>query len=116
MKIPKDLISYFETALWCSFDDNSDPLDQNYAIEDISPECMEKAQKDLNKFKELAGDLLNGLDSEQVAHDFWLTRNRHGAGFWDGDYLESIGNKLTEIAHSFGEVNLYVAADMRIYS
>lgn len=21
----------------------------------------------------------------QAGHDFWLTRNGHGAGFWDGD-------------------------------
>lgn len=36
------------------------------------------------------------------ATDFWLTRNRHGAGFWDrgaGD----VGKRLTQAAHGFGE-------------
>ena len=55
------------------------------------------------------------IDMEQVAHDFWLTRNRHGAGFWDGDYEEEAGKKLTEIAHSFGEVHPYVGDDGKIY-
>jgi len=31
----------------------------------------------------------------QAGHDFWLTRNGHGAGFWDGDWPET-GDALTE--------------------
>lgn len=40
----------------------------------------------------------------QAGRDFWFTRNYHGCGFWDGDWVE--GEKLTAIAHSYGEVNL----------
>jgi hypothetical protein len=50
-----------------------------------------------------------------VAHDFWLTRNHHGAGFWDGDYPEPLGKQLTELAHSYGECELYVGDDSKIY-
>ena len=35
----------------------------------------------------------------------WLTRNRHGAGFWDRG-LGRVGDILTEVAHSFGEAYL----------
>jgi hypothetical protein len=44
---------------------------------------------------------------EYAGHDFWLTRNHHGAGFWDGDWEQSAGEKLTALAESFGEFNLY---------
>lgn len=43
-------------------------------------------------------------DFKQAGHDFWLTRNHHGAGFWDGDYPEPEGTELTKLSHSFGEV------------
>jgi len=49
---------------------------------------------------------------EQMAHDFWLTRNRHGAGFWDGDYPKALGEKLTEFSHKFGEVHILPEDDM----
>jgi len=43
----------------------------------------------------------------QGGHDFWLTRNGHGAGFWDrgaGD----VGDRLTVAAHAWGECHPYV--------
>lgn len=40
---------------------------------------------------------------EQAGHDFWLTRNRHGAGFWDDGWPEDAEKTLTDLAHSFGE-------------
>jgi hypothetical protein len=47
-------------------------------------------------------------------HDFWLTRNGHGAGFWDGE-LGDIGDRLTEASKAFGEVCLTVCDDGEIY-
>jgi hypothetical protein len=107
---------YLETALWSSTADNGDALDKNYSLEDVSEETFTKAAKDWQEFLVKCGDLLTDLDLSDVAHDFWLTRNRHGAGFWDGDYEKDIGEKLTEIAHSFGEIDLYVGDDNKIYS
>lgn len=42
----------------------------------------------------------------QAGHDFWLTRNRHGAGYWDRG-LGNLGKRLTESAHGYGEVCVY---------
>jgi hypothetical protein len=42
--------------------------------------------------------------SAVAGHDFWLTRNRHGAGFWDGHWRDSA--ELTQIAHSYGEQHI----------
>lgn len=47
---------------------------------------------------------------EQHGGDFALTRNRHGAGFWDRGYGE-VGDRLTEAAHAFGEAWLIVTDD-----
>lgn len=46
---------------------------------------------------------------EQAGHDFWLTRNGHGAGFWDrGDFYRARdgfdrAEVLDKTARSFGE-------------
>ena len=119
------LDSYLETALWSSTDDSDpsggDPLDKNYDISDIESETVEKAKKDLELFFDKCSEkypgILDQYDDEQIGHDFWLTRNGHGAGFWDGDYEETPGDgkKLTEIAKTFKEVNLYVGDDGQIH-
>lgn len=108
---------YVETALWSEIDDNGDPLDENYALEDIDGQSLKNMKKDCKDFirhlKErkiklcLRGDDTNENEiSEMLGHDFWLTRNRHGAGFWDGDWEN--GEVLTELSHNFGGSNLYV--------
>jgi hypothetical protein len=107
------LQSYIGTALWSSLDDDDEPFDNNYSIEDLAPETIAKMKADCDKFcAENAADI---ADNEALAgHDFWLTRNRHGAGFWDGDWPEA-GERLTAASYKFGEVNLYVGDDGLIY-
>ena len=46
--------------------------------------------------------------------DFWLTRNGHGAGFWDRG-LGSVGDELTKNAKPFGSVDAYVGDDGKVY-
>ena len=106
--------AYLTIALWSTTHDD-EPLEEQYGIADCSEKLIQEALSDLEAFCKSAGELLDGLDIEQVAHAFWLTRNRHGAGFWDRG-LGEVGRKLTDIAHSFGEVDLYVGDDGEIYS
>ncbi len=110
---------YLVTALWSSTDesreDGGDPMDANYGIEDIEPNTIAAAELDCNRFRELAGKMLNENDDPTAgAHDFLLTRNGHGAGFWDGDWPEG-GESLTTICKQFGEFHLYVGDDGRVY-
>lgn len=112
----KMLRSYLETALWSSADEGDEGLDANYSIDDVSFATKRQAVRDLHTFCRMAGELLDGLSPVVVAHDFWLTRNGHGAGFWDVDYPEEVGKALTELAHSFGSVDLYVGDDGLIHS
>lgn len=48
------------------------------------------------------------MDPGQVGHDFVLTRNHHGAGFWDRGLGEK-GDRLTKNAHPYGELTWYQA-------
>ena len=108
---------YLITALWSSTDYNNDdaPIDDNYDISDIDLPTIKQAIKDCLRFIELAekDDLLQYCDNEQAGHDFWLTRNHHGAGFWDGDYPIN-GDKLTELSEQFGSLDLYITDDNKV--
>lgn len=111
--------AYIEAALWSSTDDFDDatgvPLDENHGPEDIAPETLAQIVADCADFQTAHYDDISD-DLSRAGHDFWLTRNRHGAGFWDGDYPQAIGAKLTEASHAYGEVNLYVGDDGQIYA
>lgn len=69
----------------------------------------DNAYKDCAKFVEQAAGLTECWSDEQLGHDFWLTRNGHGTGFWDRNWKN--GDKLTEIAQSFGEKYVYVSGN-----
>jgi hypothetical protein len=54
---------------------------------------------------------------EQAGHDFWLTRNGHGAGFWEtGDWTEEAGRILTDASKGFKESHLCIGDDGKIHS
>lgn len=115
---------YVEAALWASTDysdeSGGEPLDKNYDESDIAPSAIKEMRKEAADFFQANfGDLEkyveeSGLDFSYAGHDFWLTRNRHGAGFWDRG-LGRLGDKLTKEAHAYGTSNLYVGDDGRIY-
>jgi hypothetical protein len=73
------------------------------------------AEKDCADFQAANAEDLTEIDSAQAGHDFWLTRNRHGAGFWDRGY-GAVGDRLTAAAHAYGSVDLYAGDDNLIYS
>lgn len=106
--------AYIEAALWSSVDDNDQPLDKNYGLYNIAPQTLSCMIADCERFQRENAEALLERGDEQGGHDFWLTRNGHGAGFWDGDWPEH-GDELTKAAKAFGEVDLYVGDDKRIY-
>ncbi len=111
---------YLGCALWSSNDESNeqggDPMDSNYSISDIAPETREAAVKECASFvwKNRKALRLSGLMPGSAGHDFWLTRNGHGAGYWDRG-LGDVGDALTDACKPYGEVNLYVGDDGRIY-
>jgi hypothetical protein len=103
---------YLETALWSSSDEDGEPLDRQFSVSDFAPEAIEQAEKDCLDF--LSTNDVGDLDESEVGHNFWLTRNRHGAGFWDLG-LGALGDRLTKAAHVYGECDVYLGDDGKLY-
>lgn len=101
------LQAYLDTALWSSADEDGDPLDRTYDAEDLTPAFVEDSRADCEAFvRDNAADLAaSGLSADQIGHNFWLTREGHGAGFWDLG-LGDVGDRLTESARAYGSVDL----------
>jgi hypothetical protein len=120
--------AYVTAALWSSADDADEFLDSNYTAADLAPETAAAMRADCEKFLAecalyLAEDhrtptraAYDYTVEESAGHDFWLTRNHHGAGFWDGDWAEPAAAALTTVSHNFGEFDLYIGDDGKIWS
>lgn len=106
--------AYVECALWCSTGDDGEPLDADYTVDDIAPEAIADMRNDVAAFCADNASDLDSIPADMVGHDFWLTRNRHGAGFWDRGY-GALGDRLTEAAHVYGSSDLYVGDDGSLY-
>lgn len=113
-----NLSDYIECALWSSTDFEGEPLDDLDA--ELDETARQQMNEDLTAFFAEVDEIrakYEGEDfptAEQIAHDFWLTRNRHGAGFWDCG-LGDLGRELTEMAHAWGSADLYLGDDGSIY-
>lgn len=113
---PKFVDAYLEAALWSSIGPDGEPLDRSFGVEDMTPETINKAIEDSNKFITENRELLERHGNEsQHGHDFWLTRNGHGAGFWDRGYGDD-GDTLTAAAEAdeFGEEYIVVDDDSKL--
>jgi hypothetical protein len=111
---------YVECAFWSSHDDDGTPFERT--DHELSEEADASMRADCADFLELLErENVNWSavwGDEQLGHDFWLTRNGHGAGFWDRfwDCPEAeMGDRLTAIAKTYGESSLYVGDDGRLY-
>jgi len=86
--------AYVECALWSSTDpdDNDRPLDDKFTEKDIDPESLAKMRADCDRFFDENQELLqHAVSDDHAGHDLWLSRNGHGAGYFDGE------------AHEYGE-------------
>jgi hypothetical protein len=115
MNTDEMLAGYVTCALWSSTTDDGTPMDDEYDTDDIASEALAEMRQDVEAFADSEADDLDGMDAGQAGHDFWLTRNHHGAGFWDRGLGER-GDRLTAAAQSYGSVDLYVGDDGKIYS
>lgn len=114
-----------ETILW------SNELDE-FSASDINESCLNRLYKEFMSFVEKAekqiteviGDSWDSIDDfydvlqpadNQTEHDFILTRNREGAGFWDGDWCPTVSVILDTIAKSFPEIYATKGDDGKIY-
>ena len=119
--------AYLEAILFAETDNADDsggePLDRNYDLWDFDPDSLDKAVEDCRRFQEENTADLALYDhpqwtaAELGGHDFWLTRNGHGCGFWDrNDCLpQEARDRLTAAAEKAREYYLYLGDDGVIY-
>jgi hypothetical protein len=114
---------YIDAAIWFSpSDEQGRELNTDHGPEDLAECTQHEMGKDCYHFLQQASPYLDMDDDAELkdaGQDFFLTRNRHGAGFWDGDWDHKSKDavaELTAIAKSFGEWNLYAGDDNLLYS
>lgn len=92
-----------------------EPLDAEFGPDDITSETMAQFRADCAAFYDSCADDLADMAPEQAGHDFWLTRNGHGTGFWARG-LGARGDRLSDMAQTYGEINLYVGNDGKVWA
>ena len=132
MEMNPTLIALAETVLFSDQDHYGFPLDANYSIKDFEEESLKKLYSEYQQFlsiveekiTEKIGDRWDCIDDfydlhqpapNQTEYDYILTRNRHGAGFWDGDWSSEVSQILTDAAHSQTEFTAVIDDDGKIY-
>ena len=98
-----------------------EPLDDHFEYSDFTEEALRKAETEVSAwFKYLCFDTgtpslydlaLEYTDDGHIAHDFWMTRNEHGVGYWDGDYGDALGDRLTKACDSHGRQHVWINED-----
>lgn len=117
------LAAYLETAMWADRDEEW-PEDADFAPE--AREAMrDEAGRWFDRHKEAlaaaiaTGNVKCGPDLDawgHAGHDLWLTRNGHGAGYWDGDWPEPWAETLTNAAKEVGGRGLYLSDDGAVWA
>ncbi len=114
--------SYIEAVFFT--DGGSDGELGNLGYADFAPETLKRIVEDCRDFQASEAWVqfearplrsLVGSRARAAGHDFWLTRNGHGAGFWDGDWPEPYAAALDAAARSFPTLEAYVGDDGLIY-
>lgn len=116
------LAGYAQAMLWANaYDAETGELDENATYAYISPGRWWESvpDLDLSDARDFYAENLDDLTSltvshratwSQHGHDFALTRNHHGAGFWDRGYGD-LGDSLTDAAHVYDEAIVYTNAE-----
>lgn len=132
--------AYVDCALWSSScnstadhdhahpdrpEDCDVPLDDiGYDSSHLDPQTALEMRADVRGWLtfvlEHRPDALDTWDAGQFGHDFWLTRNGYGTGYWDryygdGDPRTAQGRWLTDHCKPYGSAYLYVGSDDRVY-
>lgn len=81
--------------------------DDDYGPEDATQELAQRIADELETVPtDLLDEYLVKGTADQFGHDMTLTRNGHGAGFWDRG-LGELGDKLTDWAKTLSEINAF---------
>lgn len=120
--LPLFVQGYLKAVFWTDASPDAEEELRDTGYIDLAHESLASVIKECEQFQEQARDLLTlayqrGYEEESAGHDFWLTRNHHGAGFWDRKTLDKggLGDKLTEVSHRFGDACLMLGDSGKVY-
>ena len=97
--------------------EHTDGVEYDYDLSDFSADDQTSIVADV--YAMIAGSAESERDflaycqkrsASDFGHDFALTRNGHGAGFWDRG-LGALGDRLSDAAKVYGESSAYVDED-----
>lgn len=126
INLNKMVKGYLECMVWADFDDEM-------TLSEPSAELLAAARVDCATFLVSCATLIDEIaehapdySDERFGHDFWLTRNGHGAGYWAREELDiplnranfgpgNLRDGLTEAAKAAGSRDLYVGDDGLVY-
>lgn len=126
---------YLIALLWTMpADEECENPGDDIALCDLPPETIEAARHEVKLFVVACGTLFDmamqcyddgygqhpdaGSAAAAFGHDFALTRNGHGCGFWgrDSEGLPRVlGEALTRVCEAFPSVDLYIGDDGKVY-
>lgn len=118
---------YVECLAWCGYvltpseeeHDSTEMPTPDRLGTPFHPSALATFREDIESFLDYGGDTWDLLEEAEstgyvtwakLGHDLWLTRNGHGAGYWDRG-LGEVGTKLTAAAKLLGSQDLYVSGD-----
>lgn len=113
------LRAYLSGLLFSETDTGTgEPLDATCDLDDVPESVWDSSRRDCELFLERledAGESIALADTDHAGVDLALTRNGHGAGFWDGDWPEPFASIATDLARELGEHHLDVGDDGTLY-
>lgn len=114
----KIISDYIDCALWADLRDHDGESLDGYSVDDIAPATVQAMRDDCAAFfwsqRALIRQALAQRDRSHLAHDLWLSRNGHGAGFFDRG-REPFWDELQRAARVEGSRDLYVGDDWQVH-
>ncbi|MEU5425210.1 hypothetical protein AB0H73_06330 [Streptomyces olivoreticuli] len=89
--------------------------DRPPTVDGLGALTLAKALNSCTTFERAAASYFKGRDAE-AGHDFWMTRNGEGVGFWDGDWPDPAATIFTVAAHAVGPFELYRGDDGKVHT
>lgn len=112
--------AYIEALMWSESDDEGRNFDDRAELTDealaaIEADCRAFYSAYVGTWRGARSRASEYTDDELAGFDLALTRNGHGAGFWDGGWEEPAASTLTEAAKRFGPQGLSRGDDGRVH-
>lgn len=113
-RVDRAVYSAIDALLWTSRYNDASLQTSVELVERIAADWLDFRAKaeamgfDAEEHRLMAINPAEGDAWDYAAHDFILTRNREGSGFWDGDWHEPWGQRLTDLAHNYSELETYI--------